>query len=85
MVYPNPISSASFSGTIAIKGLLENADVRFTDINGQLVYKTKALGGQAIWNGIDYTGHKPAPGVYLIFAADKLGQDVMVSKLIINP
>ena len=85
LVYPNPISSASFSGTIAIKGLLENADVRFTDINGQLVYKTKALGGQATWNGIDYTGHKPAPGVYLIFAADKLGQDVMVSKLIINP
>jgi ligand-binding sensor domain-containing protein len=85
LVYPNPISSASFSGTIAIKGLLENADVRFTDINGQLVYKAKALGGQAIWNGVDYTGHKPAPGVYLIFASDKLGQEVMVSKLIINP
>lgn len=85
LVYPNPISSASFSGTIAIKGLLDNADVRFTDINGQLVYKTKALGGQAIWNGVDYTGHKPAPGVYLIFASDKLGQEVMVSKLIINP
>src|SRR5690606_33054955 len=64
LVYPNPVPPG-FSGMIAVRGLTENADVRITDISGQLVYRTKAFGGQAVWNGRDYTGHKVQSGVYL--------------------
>ncbi len=79
-VFPNPVPSG-YSGTIAVKGLVENADVRITDISGQLVYRTKALGGQAVWNGYDYTGRRPQSGVYLIFITNKDGSQTKVGKM----
>jgi hypothetical protein len=80
-VYPNPVPSG-YSGTIAINGLVENADVRITDISGQLVYRTKALGGQAIWNGVDYTGRRPQSGVFLIFVSNSTGTETFVGKMV---
>ncbi len=79
--FPNPVPSG-YSGTIAIKGLVENADVRITDVSGQLVYRTKAYGGQAVWDGKDYTGHRPQTGVYLIFITNKDGSQTHVGKLV---
>jgi len=81
VTFPNPVPSG-YSGTIAIRGLVENADVRITDISGQLVYRTKALGGQAVWNGLDYTGRRPQSGVYLIFATNKDGSQTHVGKMV---
>jgi len=81
VTFPNPVQSG-YTGTIAIKGLVANADVRITDIDGQLVYKTKALGGQAVWNGKDYTGHRPQSGVYLIFASSSDGAQTYQGKIV---
>jgi ligand-binding sensor domain-containing protein len=81
VVFPNPVKS-NYKGSIAIKGLVENADVRITDISGQLIYRTKALGGQAIWNGTDYTGRRPQTGVFLIFASNNTGTEKFVGKLV---
>jgi len=81
LVFPNPVPSG-YKGTIAIRGLVENADVRITDISGQLVYRTVALGGQAVWNGVDYRGHRPQSGVYLIFISNKDGSQTNVSKMV---
>lgn len=80
-ILPNPVPTG-FAGTIAIKGLVENADVRITDMSGQLVYKTKALGGQAIWNGYDYTGRRPQSGVYIVFVANSTGTETYSGKLV---
>jgi len=66
--YPNPVRP-EYEGPIAIKGFARDSNVKITDINGRLVYETKALGGQAIWNGRDYNGRKAASGVYLVFAS----------------
>jgi hypothetical protein len=81
IAFPNPVPPG-YSGTIAISGLVANADVRITDINGQLVFKTKALGGQAVWSGVDYTGHRPQSGVYLIFVSNNDGTQTFTSKLV---
>lgn len=81
IVYPNPVPSG-YSGTIAIKGFVENADVRITDVSGQLVYRTQALGGQAVWNGLDYTGRRPQSGVYLIFGTNKDGTQTVKGKMV---
>ncbi len=81
ITYPNPVPSG-YSGTIAIKGFVENADVRITDISGQLIYRTTALGGQAIWNGRDYTGRRPQSGVYLVFGTNKDGTQTVKGKLV---
>ncbi|MBC7554635.1 MAG: T9SS type A sorting domain-containing protein [Taibaiella sp.] len=81
ITYPNPVPS-TYRGIIAIKGLTTNADVRITDISGQLVYRTTALGGQAVWNGVDYKGHRPQSGVYLIFATNSDGTQTYAGKMV---
>lgn len=68
-VYPNPVPAA-YQGLIAIQGLSRDANVKITDITGRLVYETTANGGQAIWDGSDYTGRRVSTGVYLVFSAD---------------
>lgn len=67
IVYPNPVRP-DYSGPIAIKGLARDANVKITDISGRLVYETKALGGQAVWDGNDYNGRRANTGVYLVFS-----------------
>ena len=81
LTYPNPVPTG-YNGTIAIKGLVANADVRITDVSGQLIYRTTALGGQAVWNGKDYTGHRPQSGVYLIFVTNSDGTQTYSGKMV---
>lgn len=83
LIFPNPVPS-DYSGTIAIKGLVEQADVRITDVSGQLVYKTKAQGGQAVWNGKNYLGEKPRSGVYYVFVTNTDGTEAGVGKMVIH-
>ena len=83
--YPNPVRP-DYLGPIAIKGLVRDANVKITDISGKLVYETKALGGQAIWDGKDYNGVSAASGVYLVFSASEnisASADAYVTKILI--
>ena len=82
-IFPNPISP-NYNGPIAMRGLAENAIVKITSLSGKLVYQTRALGGQAIWDGKTYDGNKVATGVYLVFARDELGTEKAVGKIIIT-
>ncbi len=66
--FPNPVRP-EYTGPIAIKGLVRDANVKITDLTGKLVFETTALGGQAIWYKTDYTGREVATGVYLVFAS----------------
>ncbi|MHA4843393.1 type IX secretion system anionic LPS delivery protein PorZ [Flavitalea antarctica] len=70
LIFPNPVPP-SYTGTIAIRGLAEDAIVKITEMNGNLVYQTRALGGQAIWNGKDYKGRLISTGVYLVLVTDE--------------
>ncbi|HRI29822.1 MAG TPA: hypothetical protein PK715_17310, partial [Chitinophagales bacterium] len=82
-VFPNPVRPG-YEGDIAVQGLGANANVKITDISGNLMFEATANGGTVIWNGQDYNGKKAASGVYLIFAAG--GNDVNyadVAKLMI--
>jgi ligand-binding sensor domain-containing protein len=81
LAYPNPVPH-NYTGTIAIKGLVDNARVKITDISGKLIYSTTALGGQAVWNGYDLKGEKTASGVYLVFATNREGSETVVTKLL---
>ncbi len=83
VVFPNPVRP-DYAGVIAIKGLAENANVKITDISGNIFYETKALGGQAIWDGRDYNGRKASTGVYLVFStnADNSSPEAIVTKVL---
>ena len=83
LVFPNPVPP-QYNGQIAIRGLSENSLVKITELNGRLVFQTRSLGGQAVWNGRDYLGNKIASGVYLVLAKDGKGKENIVTKIIIT-
>lgn len=69
--FPNPVRP-EYDGPIAIKGLARDANVKITDVSGQLIFETTALGGQAIWDGRDFSGRRASTGVYLVFSTSKV-------------
>ena len=82
VIFPNPVP-AGYKGSIAIRGLLTNSDVRITDVSGQLVYQAHLqAGGQIIWNGNDYTGHRAQSGVYLVFISGSDGKQTNTGKIV---
>lgn len=83
--YPNPVRP-DYDGPIAIYGLARDANVKITDIAGNLVYEGKSLGGQAVWDGRDYLGRRAASGVYLVMATSSESfdtPDAIITKVVI--
>lgn len=83
IVYPNPVKP-DYDGPIAIKGLVENAYVKITDISGTLVYQGKANGAQMVWDGKGYNGKRVKNGVYLVFSSTDLGKSRKVAKILVS-
>lgn len=81
-IFPNPVKPG-FEGLVAINGLARNASVRICDINGSVVYETKANGGTATWNTRTLSGTKVSSGVYLIFSNNEDATDVVAGKILI--
>lgn len=79
--YPNPVKQG-YNGPVAIKGLVNNASVKITDVNGRLVYETRAEGGQAIWDGRNFDGRRANTGVYMVFVTNSDGNEKMVTKIL---
>jgi hypothetical protein len=82
LVYPNPVKP-DYDGPIAIKGLVEDAYVKITDVSGTLVYQGRANGSQMIWDGKGYNGQRAKSGVYLVFSSTDLGKEKRVAKILL--
>ncbi|WP_347839203.1 two-component regulator propeller domain-containing protein [uncultured Draconibacterium sp.] len=80
-VYPNPVRE-TYDGPVTIAGLIENTDVKITDISGNLVYKTTSFGGQAVWDGNNLNGNRVKTGVYLVFCNDEKGEETHITKIL---
>jgi hypothetical protein len=72
-----------YRGQIAIKGLIEDCVVKITDVAGNLVYETISNGGEAIWDGNDFSGNRASSGVYIVFASSKDGTKHYQTKIAI--
>ena len=80
--YPNPVRP-DYNGPIFIRGLVRDAQVKITDLQGNLVFETRAEGGQAIWDGNLFDGTRAASGVYTAFMNDPDGFQTDVVKILI--
>lgn len=80
-VFPNPVRE-NYRGNIAINKLVNNAQVKITDISGNLIFQTTAQGGQANWNGLNFNNQRVGTGIYLVFSTDEQGFEKMTSKIL---
>jgi ligand-binding sensor domain-containing protein len=81
-VYPNPVRPG-FDGTVKIAGLISKANIKITDIEGNLVYETTSEGGTIEWDTTAFGKHKVASGVYMIFVAAEDASETAVKKVMI--
>lgn len=79
-VFPNPVRE-TFTGPVAITGLIRGSDVRIMDVAGNLVFHTISLGGQAIWPATDMSGNRVSTGVYLVLTVDPEGKSKCNTKV----
>jgi ligand-binding sensor domain-containing protein len=80
--YPNPVREG-YNGIITITGLIENTQVKITDLNGNLVCNTVSNGSIATWNGKDVHGRKVNTGVYLVICASEDGTQSTITKIMV--
>ena len=80
--YPNPVKP-DYNGYITFTGLVQDADVKITDVAGNVVFQTKARGGTAVWDGKNFSGHKVKSGIYLALCSDETGRVTSVLKVMI--
>jgi len=81
-IFPNPVRP-DYNGVIAIEGLTDKAVVKITDMQGKLYYETRANGGTATWNMMNYAGVKAESGMYMVFVSDAAGSEKFVGKIAI--
>ncbi|MCL2040885.1 MAG: hypothetical protein FWG84_02440 [Bacteroidales bacterium] len=80
--FPNPVKP-DYQGPIAISGVVDMADIKITDVAGNLVYATQAKGGQAIWYAKDFNGKRVKTGVYVVFITDEDGIETTITKIMV--
>ncbi len=80
--YPNPVKP-EYNGPVLIKGMINGAIVKITDVAGNLVYETKAEGGQALWYAKNFKGERVATGVYFAMCATSDGEQKTITKILV--
>ncbi len=81
-VYPNPVRE-TFDGLITIAGLIEDTQVKITDLNGNLICETVSNGGIATWDGKGANGRKVNTGVYLALCVSPDKKHSTVAKILV--
>lgn len=80
--YPNPVRP-EYKGFVTIDGLTANANVKITDLEGNLVFETTSEGGSVIWDTTAFGRHRVASGVYLVLITTKDASETKVTKIMI--
>jgi len=82
IIQPNPVRP-NYSGNIIIKGLVDGANIKITDISGNLVDENTVKGGTYEWNQTAFGKHKVASGVYIVMITTKDGEESTIEKVMI--
>ena len=81
-VYPNPVRP-EYNGSVTVTGLIEGADVKVTNVAGQVVAGGVAEGGSFIWDARLSNGNRVPTGVYFVVVATGEGKKGLVAKVVV--
>lgn len=79
-VFPNPVRPQD-SGPVTLRGLAQNANIKITDVQGNLIREVDALGGTATWDLRDTSGSPAVSGIYLFFSSVGGRDETFVGKI----
>jgi len=88
-IFPNPVRPEYENPTVTIQGLTAGANIKITDIEGNLVYEVQnetfetGGSGSVLWDTKSFNGKKVSSGVYLVLITDAEGVNTSVEKLLI--
>ena len=68
---------------ITITGLMENSQVKITDIAGNLICETVSNGSLATWDCKDVHGRRVSTGIYLAICANADGTQSAITKILV--
>ena len=80
--FPNPVRP-EFTGNVTIDGLTADANVKITDITGNLVFEQTSEGGSVFWDTTAFGKYKVASGVYLVLVSTDDGLETKVTKIMV--
>ncbi len=80
--FPNPVRP-NFFGDVTIDGLTANANVKITDITGNLVHESTSEGGSVRWDTTAFGKYKVASGVYLVLVSTDDALETKVIKIMV--
>ncbi|TXE21194.1 T9SS type A sorting domain-containing protein [Psychroflexus gondwanensis] len=80
--YPNPVRP-NYTGLVIIDGLTNGANVKITDVSGNLVFEEFVDGGSLQWDTRAFGKHKVASGVYFIVVTGEDQIETKVGKIMI--
>ncbi|MDR1602913.1 MAG: hypothetical protein LBS42_10870 [Tannerella sp.] len=78
--YPNPVRP-EYDGQVVVTGLMNDSNVKITDLNGNLIYQGRSAGGQFSWNCRNRSGNRVATGIYLVLASTPGAGESVVTKI----
>jgi hypothetical protein len=80
--YPNPVYP-NYKGSVVIKGLMADTEVRIVDAAGNLVRKLVGNGGEVVWDMTNAQGQRVASGVYTALCNTQSGNGHGAVKVLI--
>jgi hypothetical protein len=80
-IYPNPVRP-EYKGPVFISNLVNESNIKITDVSGALVWETIAQGGQVLWDGSDLEHRRVNTGIYLVFVTNADGSQKKTGKIL---
>lgn len=79
-IFPNPVRPQDL-GPVTLRELAQDANIKITDVQGNLIREVEALGGTATWDLRDTSGSPAVSGIYLFFSSVGGRDETFVGKI----
>ena len=80
--YPNPVRPEQ-NDRVTIVGLMNDSNVKITDLKGNIIYQGKSAGGTFTWDCRRKGGGRVATGIYLVLSATPEAKESVVTKIMV--